>query len=119
MPETLVRPALETLRELDQGNLLDKLALAIHEATGAALHFEKPARITLTLDVKLLTQKHLSEPAITVEATVETKLPKREPYQALFFIDENGNPTVTQTRQRDLGLSVASSNMNEEKRSHG
>ncbi|MCA3109866.1 MAG: hypothetical protein ING91_19315 [Rhodocyclaceae bacterium] len=119
MSDTTVRPALETLRELDQGNLLDKLALAIHEATGAALHFEKAARVTLTLDVKLLTQKHLSEPAITVEATVETKLPKRDPYQALFFIDENGNPTVTQQRQRDLGLSIATTNQNEEVRKHG
>lgn len=114
-----IRPALETLRELDEGKLLDKLALAIHDATNAAVHMNKPAKIVMTLDVRMLTSTHLAEPAITIEAVVDTKLPKRDPYQSLFFIDADGNPTTRQTRQRDLGLSVAPTNMNEGERSHG
>lgn len=104
---TGVRPALDTLRELDNGLFLDKLAHAIHEATGAVNALNKPARITIALDFATLTKANLTEPVITVEAEIATKLPKPDGHRALFYIDEGGNPTTQQQRQRDLGLTVA------------
>jgi hypothetical protein len=102
-----IRPALDTLRELDERRFMDKLALAIHDATSAVQHLVKPAKITVTIDIAPLTKQHLSEPAITIEAEISSKLPKPDGHRALFFIDEDGNPTTKQQRQRDLGLSVA------------
>lgn len=102
-----VRPALDTLRELDNGQFLDKLAHAIHDATGAVRDLGRGAKITIALDFAPLTKQNLTEPVITVEAEITKKLPKPDGHQALFYIDEGGNPTTQQQRQRDLGLTVA------------
>ncbi len=102
-----IRPALDTLRELDQGNFLDKLAIAIHDATSAVRDLNKGAKINITLDFAALTKANLTEPVITVESEIVTKLPKPEGHRALFYIDADGNPTTQQQRQRDLGLQIA------------
>jgi len=102
-----IRPALETLDRLDGGKLLDKLAVAINEATGATRFLGKKSRVTVTLDIALLTQQHVAEPAINITAEVSTKLPKSQPEGAIFFVDEENNPTSTTTRQRDLDIRVA------------
>lgn len=102
-----IRPALDTLRELDERRFMDKLALAIHDATSAVQHLGKPAKITVTLDFAPLSKQKFVEPVITVDADITSKLPKPEGNKALFFIDEDGNPTTKQQRQRDLSLSIA------------
>lgn len=71
-----IRPALETLSELDEGRFMDKLALAIHDATNGVTGLSKPAKVTITLDFAPLTKQNLTEPVITVEAEITTKLPK-------------------------------------------
>ena len=102
-----VRPALETLRELDGKEFLEKLAIAIHDATVAVEQQRKSAKITITMDFATLSKTALTEPAITIEADINTKLPKPDANKSLFFIDSNGNPTTTQQRQRDLDLHIA------------
>lgn len=102
-----IRPALDTLRELDGGQFLDKLAGAIHEATGAVRDMGKGAKISIALEFAALSKQNLTEPVITVEAEITTKLPKPEGHRAIFYIDAGGNPTTQQQRQRDLGLTVA------------
>lgn len=102
-----IRPAMDTLRELDEKQFLDKLAVAIHEATGSVREQMKPAKITITIDVAPATKQRMVEPVITIEAEIVSKLPKPEASKALFFIDGDGNPTTNQQRQRDLGLSIA------------
>ena len=104
-----IRPALETLRELDGGMLLDKLAIAIHDATSAVQHLGKNAKIIVTIEVSPLTKQQLKEPVISMEAEVATKLPKPEGDKSIFYIDNDGNPTTTRQRQPELGLSVAPS----------
>lgn len=101
-----IRPALETLSELDEGRFMDKLAVRIHEAVNAVTTFGRPAKVTVTIDIDTL-KKNIVEPVITMEAEITTKLPKPESPKALFFVDADGNPTTKQQRQRDLGLSVA------------
>lgn len=105
--ETGIRPALDTLRELDQQQFLERLAVAIHEATTAVRDLGKPAKISITLDFAALSKQQLIEPVITVEAEIHTKLPKPEGNRALFYIDAAGNPTTQQQRQRGLDLQVA------------
>lgn len=67
----------------------------------------RPASIRMTLDFAALTKGNLTEPVITVETEITTKLPKPEGHRALFYIDGEGNPTTQQQRQRELGLTVA------------
>ena len=103
-----IRPALDTLRELDEGRFLDKLAVAIHDATSGVTALSKPSKVTIVLDFAPLTKQNLAEPVITVEAEITTKLPKPDANRALFYVDGDGNPTTHQQRQRGLDLSVAS-----------
>jgi hypothetical protein len=101
-----VRPALDTLRELDEGRFLDKLAVAIHDATSAVNALHKGAKIQITLELDMLSDR-VTEPVLTIEAEINTKLPKPDGHRAIFYIDGDGNPTTQQQRQRDLGLKVA------------
>lgn len=102
-----IRPALETLGELDEGRFMDKLAVAIHDATSGVTALSKKSSITITLEFAPLTKQNLAEPVITVEAEIVTKLPKPDAPRALFYIDGDGNPTTKQQRQRGLDLHVA------------
>lgn len=102
-----IRPALDTLRELDEGRFLDKLAVAIHDATSGVTALSKPAKVTITLDFAPLGKQQLVEPVITVESEIVTKLPKPDGHRSMFYIDGDGNPTTQQQRQRGLDLTVA------------
>lgn len=102
-----IRPALDTLRELDEGNFMDKLAVSIHDATSAVQHLGKKATITVTLEIAPLSKQTLAAPVITMEAEIVSKLPKPDGNKALFYIDGDGNPTTQQQRQRGLDLQVA------------
>lgn len=102
-----IRPALETLDRLDGGKLLDKLAVAINEATGATRALGKKSVVTISIEIALLTQQHVAEPAVNITGKVDSKLPKSTPEGAIFFIDADNNPSTTTTRQRDLPIHVA------------
>lgn len=102
-----IRPALETLRELP--GVLDQVAIGIHNAMAAVREHQKPAKIVLTITIdpwKDKSTKLIDEPVL-IAGEVETKLPKHEPPKALFYSDDDGNPTRQQKRQPDLGLSIA------------
>lgn len=86
---------------------MDKLAVQIHDAVSAVHVLGKASKVTIVLDVSPLTKQTLSEPAITIEATITTKLPQPDGNKALFFIDVDGNPTTRQQRQKSLELGVA------------
>lgn len=105
---TAIRPALDTLRELDEGRFMDKLAVAIHDATSGVTALGKASKVTITLDFAPLSKQTLTEPVITVDAEITTKLPKPDGHKALFYVDGDGNPTTQQQRQRGLDLTVAS-----------
>ena len=102
-----IKPALETLRELDNKMFLDKLAVAIHDATAAVTALGKPATVEVSIKVSTLTKQGFVEPVITMSSKVKAVLPEPDPHLALFFVDEDGNPTTNQQRQRGLDLSIA------------
>lgn len=103
----VVRPALETLRELEGRKFLDRLAIQINEATKAVEHYRKPAKIVITMDISILTNEGISEAAVAIKAEITSKLPKAEASKSIFFVDKDGNPTKNMTRQEDLDLHVA------------
>jgi len=111
MPEekqgSTIRPALETLRELEGRKFLDRLAVQINEATKAVEHYRKPAKLVITLDISILTSEGISESAVAIKAEIASKLPRAEASKSIFFVDKDGNPTKNMTRQEDLDLRVA------------
>lgn len=104
---TSIRPALETLRELDDRMFLDRLALQIHDATDAVRAMGRPAKLTITLDIKPLKNQRVVEPIITITAEIAAKLPQPEPMESIFYIDENGNPTKHQPKEKQPSLGIA------------
>ena len=102
-----IRPALETLRELP--GVLDALAIGIHDAMDAVKMHQKAGKVILIVTIEPWKDKsaRLIDEPVMIAGEVETKLPKHEPPKALFYSDEDGNPTRQQKRQSDLGLSVA------------
>jgi len=105
-----IRPALETLRELDEHRFMDKLAFAIRDVTDAVRALNKPGKITITLEIAPFTQKGLTEPVLTIESDITAKPPKPDSPKTLFFVDDDSNPTRQQQRQRNLGLTIAGDN---------
>lgn len=103
-----IRPAQAILNELQDGLSLKQLAQAFHDAIAAVREHGKPATVTLLITVGTLEgQHHLIEPPIIMTAEVSTKLPKAKAPATIFFVDQDGNATRNQTRQQDLGLTVA------------
>lgn len=102
-----IRPSIEVLRELDGKLFLEKLALSLHNATADVVALGKPAKIIVTLTLEQFSSKGMAEPVITIQAEINERFPKPDPNVAIFYIDIDGNPVVTQQRQRGLDLSIA------------
>ena len=47
------------------------------------------------------------EAPVVFQADVDTKLPKPEAPATLLFVDEDGNPSPNQARQRELDIRAA------------
>lgn len=104
-PAPRIRPALETLRELEGGKFMDKLALAIHEAAVAVKTYGRKGTVNVSLEIAMLAAKETTEPVLTIEVDLSSKLPQAPASKTIFFLDEDDNPTRNQQRrQRDLDL---------------
>lgn len=114
-----IRPALETLRVLDNENFMDKLALAIHDVSNSVRALGKAGKITVDLTVAPLSKSGLVEPVITIEAEINAKPPKPDASKSIFFFDEDGNTTTNQQRQRGLDLTIAADVAQKEQSSNG
>ena len=105
---TQIRSAQATLSELEGGQIMNQLAQAFHDAADAVKVYNKPAKITLTIEVapfKGLGQNLMEHP-IGMTAEVVCKLPKPETPATLFFVDEQGpsrNPTTRQSTLTGIG----------------
>ena len=73
-----IRPALETLRVLDNENFMDKLALAIHDVSNSVRALGKAGKITVDLTVAPLSKSGLVEQAfkdLWTQIATATKAP--------------------------------------------
>jgi len=103
-----IRPGIDTLRELRDGQVLDEFSMHLHDAVSAVQALGKPAEVSITIKVKPFSKTRVMNPALAFEAEVTSKLPKPDREGDIFFVDDNGNPTRNQTRQSDLtGLKIA------------
>lgn len=96
-----VRPAIAVLGEINNGALLDELANAINDATAAVKDTGKPAKLTLTIDIKKVA-KHPY--AVVVTDTLALKLPKEEKPETILFMTDDNNLQAEDPHQRKLDL---------------
>lgn len=101
-----IKPAQATLNELRDGQVMNELAQAIHDAMAAAHHFRKAATVNLSITIKPMGTQGVSD-AFEVVAEVDTKLPKPQPPSTLMFVDDDGNPSRQQTRQSEMSFAIA------------
>lgn len=100
-----IKPAQATLSALRDGQVMNELAQAFHDAATAVKNFGKPAKVTLEITVAPIkgTSQHLAEQPIVMVAEVLTKLPKEESPSTIFFVDVDGNPSrQMETRQQSF-----------------
>lgn len=104
-----IRSATSILVELRDGQVITEMSGAIHDALAAVKEHGKEAEVVLRIKVKPFTNQNLAEPAITMTAEVEKKLPKEVPPATLFFLGEDGNPQRNPARQQQMPFGVAPS----------
>jgi hypothetical protein len=103
-----VRPAQATLNEIRGGDLLEEIALQIHEAVAAVNEHQKKAVLTIVLEIDMpKNMKNLSDPYLVMTGECTSKLPRADTAQTLFKVDDDGNLTRNlQRAQTDLPLSI-------------
>lgn len=106
--ENTIRSATSILTELRDGQVITELSTAIHDALAAVKTHNKGAEVTLRIKIAPFSANKLVEPAITMNAEVETKLPKEVPPSTIFFITDEGNATRTPVKQEKLPFGVQS-----------
>lgn len=111
MSQQLIRPAIDTLRELNGGRLLDDLAVHLVAACNAVRDPHKGAEVNVSIKIKPYSAKgtKLIEQPIFFVADVTSKLPQPEKEGRVFFLDQHGNPLSNPPRREaQLDLHVAS-----------
>lgn len=108
-----IRSATSILTELRDGHVITELSGALHDAIAAVLEHNKSAEVLLRITISPFNETKLVEPAITMTAVVDRKLPKEVPPATLFFPDEGGNPQRSPVRQKQMPFTVAPSTSNE------
>jgi hypothetical protein len=103
-----IRSATSILTELRDGHVITELSGAIHDALAAVKEHNKAAEVILHIRIAPFSKTQLVEPAITMTAEVEKKLPKEVPPSTIFFLSEDGNPQRNPERQQSMTFGVAS-----------
>lgn len=103
-----ITPAQTTLAALGDGQVMKDLATSIHDAIAAVGERGKPATVTLVITTApMKSEARVVEAPLFFSGEVSAKLPKPEPQQHLFYVDDDGNPSRQPARQTGLPLSIA------------
>ena len=97
-----VRPFVDTLREIRQGNCLDELSVHLNDLVAAVRNTGKAGNVTLTLKISPAGSGNVE--AIQIDDTIILKLPELPKPSTLFFTTEDNNLQRTDPRQREMGL---------------
>jgi len=97
-----VRPIVDTLREIRQGNCLDELSIHLNDLVAAVRETGKAGDITLKLKISPAGSGKVE--AIQVDDTIILKLPELPKPSTLFFTTEDNNLQRQDPRQREMGL---------------
>jgi hypothetical protein len=96
-----IRPALEVLSRLRQGQVMDLLSIELNRVVNGVkdCSVNKSGTVTLTLTVAPV-QKQAN--AVFIQAKVVGKAPEDPPDSDLLFYDDDGNLHTRDPRQRDI-----------------
>lgn len=103
------RSATAILAEIRNGELVIEMSEALAQALQSVQEVGKDATVNVKITISQLTKVKLTEPAIGYKAEVTTKLAKPDVAETIFFVDKNGDPTRTPSKQGTIDLQVAGS----------
>lgn len=95
------RPITDIMREVNEGRLVDEASEALVRVIEAVQRTHKKGAVTMTINV---VPDKADEAVIELEATVAAKVPTRSMRKSVFFIDQHGNLTRRDPRQREMEL---------------
>lgn len=94
-----VKQALDVLRELEDGKLLNDLSIDLNELIRQVKHCTKAGSLTLKIDIKPVNNDTHN---VTAEASVKVNAPKLSRRSTLFFTTPDCNLSRTDPAQRTL-----------------
>src|SRR3972149_302768 len=97
-----VRPIVDTLREIRQGNCLDELSVHLNDLVAAVRNTGKAGDVTLKLKISPAGSGKVE--AIQVDDTITLRMPELPKPSTLFFTTEDNNLQRQDPRQREMGL---------------
>lgn len=92
-----IRPFVDTLRDIEHGNLLDELAQQQHRIVNKVLETNGTGELAIVLKYKTT-----GKGQITIEAVIKQKVPAYPRGQSLFFITPEGNLDRNNPKQPQL-----------------
>lgn len=96
-----VRPFVDFLAEHAEGGVHEELSQEFHALVERVLAIGKKGAVTLTVEVAPAGRGHTQ---VFVQATVNSKPPKVQPDQAVYFTDRDGNLTRRHPEQLEMTL---------------
>jgi len=97
-----VRPIVDTLRDIRQGNCLDELSVYLNDLVAAVRETGKAGDITLKLKISPAGSGKVE--AIQVDDSIIVKLPELPKPSTLFFTTEDNNLQRQDPRQKTMEL---------------
>jgi ACT domain-containing protein len=99
-----VRPVVDTLREINDGQFIDELSDAFNGLVASIKHHKKKGELTLKLAITPLA--NTDGEVVTITPQVSVKAPKQV-VNTLFYVTDENNVQKRNPRQSDLpGLEV-------------
>jgi hypothetical protein len=95
---------LSTVSALNNGEALQELDAALHEATKATSDLGGKAKVTLTLTIKQGGTGVGDVPLVALGFDVSKKIPKKFTKDSTFFVTEDGAPSRRNPDQSSLSL---------------
>lgn len=96
-----VRPALEVLSRLRQGQVMDLLSIELNRVVNGVKDCETGKGGTVTLTLKIEPVKKVAN-AVAIQALVAGKAPEDPPSTDLLWYDEDGNLHTRNPNQKDI-----------------
>lgn len=96
-----IRPALEVLSRLRQGQVMDLLSIELNRVVKGVRDSSTGKGGTVTLTLKLEPIKK-AQNAVSIQAVITGKAPEDPPESDLLFYDDDGNLHTRNPNQRDI-----------------
>lgn len=96
-----IRPALEVISRLRQGQVMDLLSVELNRVVNAVKDSQTGKGGSVTLTLKIERVKKFPN-AVDVQVVISAKAPEDPPPSDLLFYDDDGNLHTRNPNQRDI-----------------